>query len=54
MRFEEYAGCPPTYHIYFRLQLVARKKSVELNITQLNSIGIKLSFENLWEKVEIN
>ena len=52
MRFEEYAGCPPTYHIYFRL--MARKNSVELNITQLNSIGIKLSFENLWVKVEIN
>ena len=53
MRFEEYAGCTLTYHIYFRL-IMARKNSVELNITQLKSIGIKLSFENLWVKVEIN
>ena len=36
------------------LELRNGKNSVKLNLTQFNSSGIKLSFGNLWVKVEIN
>ena len=36
------------------LELRHGKNSVKLNLTQFNSSGIKLSFGNLWVKVEIN